>query len=87
MAQGEPGFPRRFRWRGQEYELRGVLEKWKEAGPCRSGGREQYVRKHWFRIRTAGDVEMTVYFERQSRSRRESKTRWWLHSIDTPAAE
>ena len=61
-----------------------LLEKWKETGRCRNGSAERYVRKHWFRIRTTGGLEMKIFFERQARSARERKQRWWLYTVDTP---
>jgi phosphoribosylglycinamide formyltransferase-1 len=60
-----------------------VLDTWKTTSACRHGSGERYVRKHWARIRTADGTVMTLYFERQARSRRELKTRWWLYTIDT----
>ena len=86
MARGEPGLPGRFRWRDQEFEVATVLETWKETSDCRHGSSEQYVRKHWYRVRTAAGDEMRLYFERQPRSTRERKVRWWLYTI-TPAGE
>ena len=79
MVRGEPGFPRRFLWRGSEYSLAEILETWKESGPCRSHGKEKYLRKHWFRIRTADGLEMKIYFERQARGK--AKSRWWLYTV------
>ncbi len=87
MATGEPGLPMRFRWRGEEHEVAEVLEQWRQTGPCRSGSDEQYVRKHWYRVRTKAGVEMRLYFERQARSVRERKVRWWLHSLIRPEGE
>ena len=81
MLRGEPGLPKRFVWRKEEYEVHEVLEKWKETSPCRSGSPERYVRKHWFRIRTTTGLEMKIYFERQARSAREAKSRWWLYTV------
>jgi hypothetical protein len=81
LIGGEPAMPRLFTWRGEQFVVAEVLEKWKTAGDCRSGSTEQYVRKHWFRIRTSSGDEMKVYFERQPRSGRERKTRWWLYSM------
>jgi len=81
MARGEPGLPGRFRWRGREYRVREVLRRWKTTGPCRSGSPEQYVRRHWFRVRTGDGVEMTLYFERQPRSPRRRSRRWWVHAV------
>jgi hypothetical protein len=80
MSAGEPGLPARFRWRDTEYEVVGVLDKWKTTGDCRNGGGEQYVRKHWFRVEVTGGVQMEIYFDRQPRSRRSSE-RWWLASV------
>ena len=87
MATGEPGLPRRFRWRREEHEVAEVLEQWRQTGPCRSGSDEQYVRQHWYRVRTTAGVEMKLYFERQARSARERKVRWWLHSLIRPEGE
>lgn len=81
MVRGEPGLPRRFVWRDTEYTVAEVLEVWKEDGPCRSGSPEMYLRKHWFRIATDQGLEMTLYFERQPRSKRRSKARWWLYTV------
>jgi hypothetical protein len=83
MTRGEPGLPERFKWRDEEYAVADVLEAWKETGPCRSGGPEQYLRKHWYKIRTDHGLEMTLYFERQARSKTRNKTRWWLYTINT----
>lgn len=81
MARGEPGLPGRFTWRDKEYAVAQVLEKWKESGPCKSGSMEMYLRKHWFKIRCTDGTEMTIYFERQPKSKRENKTRWWLYTV------
>jgi len=87
MAAGEPGLPRRFRWRGAEYEVARVLDTAKTTGPCWSGSGEKYVRKHWFRIETTDGTEMEIYFDRQARTR-QKKQRWWLASIvGTPQGE
>jgi hypothetical protein len=81
MARGEPGLPGRFLWRRKEYAVADVLEVWKEDGPCRSGSSEMYLRKHWYKIRTADGLIMTLYFERQARSKGQQKIRWWLYTI------
>jgi phosphoribosylglycinamide formyltransferase-1 len=81
MSRGEPGLPRCFVWRNTPYEVAEVLQTWKESGPCKSGGPEIYLRKHWWRVRTAGGLDMTIYFERQQRSRRQEKSRWWLYTV------
>ena len=84
MTRGEPGLPNSFLWREQEYTTAEVLEAWKETGPCRTGGPEQYLRKHWFKIRTDHGLEMTIYFERQARARPQGKKRWWLYTVKRP---
>ncbi len=81
MTAGAPGLPERFVWRGNEYTVAEVIDTWKDKSPCKHGSGEQYVRKHWFRIRTTGGEEMKLYFERQARSRRQRKARWWLYTI------
>jgi len=82
MARGEPAVPGQFTWRGRRYSTAEVLEAWKETGPCRTGGAEQYLRKHWYRVRTDDGLVMTLYFERQPRSRSRSKARWWLYAVE-----
>jgi hypothetical protein len=43
-----------------------------------------YLRKHYFKIATAQGPQMTTYFERQPRSKRQNKTRWWLYTVTRP---
>ena len=81
MTRGEPGLPHRFLWRDKEYTVAEVLEAWKEDGPCKSGSSEMYLRKHWFRVATEQGAEMTLYFQRQPRSKRQSKARCWLYTV------
>lgn len=82
MTRGEPGLPARFIWRDKEYTVAEVLEKWKESGRCKSGSSEMYLRKHWFKIRCSDGTEMTIYFERQPKAKRQNKTRWWLYTAN-----
>ena len=84
MTRGEPGLPGRFVWRDREYATTEVLETWKESGPCISGGGEQYLRKHWYKVKTDDGLRMTIYFERQSQSKSQNKTRWWLYTVERP---
>lgn len=84
MTRAEPGLPGRFVWREREYAVAEVLKAWKETGPCRSGSPEQYLRKHWYKIRTGDGLEMTLYFERQARAKRQNKKRWWLYTVGRP---
>ena len=79
-AVGEPALPARFVWRGTEYEVVQVLDKWKTSGPCKHGSGEQYVRRHWFRVLTSDGVEMELYFDRQARVKQRSR-RWWLATV------
>lgn len=80
MSRGEPGLPKRFMWRKTEYTVANVLKQWKESGPCRSHGSEIYLRKHWYRIQCTNGAEMTLYFQRQPRSKQQNKKRWWLYT-------
>ena len=80
MTRGEPGLPTKFTWRDKEYAIAELLEAWKETGPCKSGSSEIYLRKHWYKIKTIDNMIMTLYFERQPRSK--NKTRWWLYTIE-----
>ncbi len=79
MAMGKPGLPQKFTWKGESFSILEVLEEWKEAGDCRHGSGERYLRKHWFRVRTTSDLEMKIYFERQGRS--SGGSRWRLYSV------
>jgi hypothetical protein len=79
MALGKPGLPQGFSWNGGSFSVQEVLEEWKEAGDCRHGSGERYVRKHWFRIKTTDQREMRIYFERQGRS--SGGSRWRLYSV------
>ena len=80
MSRREPGLPQRFTWRGTEYSVVGVIEQWKSHGPCRSGGGETYLRRHWYKILTDPPAVLTVYFERQARTAKRPKARWWIYS-------
>ena len=81
MAGGAPGLPGQFIWRDAQYHVDEVLEVWKDSGPCRNGSAERYLRKHWYRIRANDGQIMTIYFDRQARSKRQAKARWWLYTI------
>jgi phosphoribosylglycinamide formyltransferase-1 len=79
MVTGAPGLPRVFSWRGKRHVVSEVLEQWKEAGDCRQGSGERYVRKHWFRLKTTEGLELRIYFERQRRT--SGGSRWRLYSM------
>jgi len=81
MMTGEPGLPQEFIWRKKKYKIEEVLEIWKETGPCTHGSGEQYVRKHWYKIKTTHGEQMQIYFLRQPDSKSKAKLRWWLFTI------
>jgi len=79
---GEPPFPHRFTWRDAEYTVDVIVRRWKESKPDSThGSGESYVRKHWFQVKTTSGHEMTIYFERQARTRAQRKARWWLYTV------
>jgi hypothetical protein len=80
MARGEPGLPRRLRWRDQEFDVVEVLRSWRDTGPCRHGSGERYLRKHWYEVRTSSGLALQIYFDRQPRGGRRA-SRWWLYSL------
>jgi phosphoribosylglycinamide formyltransferase-1 len=81
MAKGAPALPGRFCWRNTEYTVAEVIKTWKESGPDKGPTSQMYLRKHWFELRTTDGTIMTIYFERQPRSKHQAKKRWWLYSI------
>lgn len=86
MSRGEPGLPRRFRWRRREFAVAQELERWREHGDCRNGSGERYVRKHGFRVRTEDGSVLRIYFQRTvGRGKISNSARWWLHSIESCA--
>jgi phosphoribosylglycinamide formyltransferase-1 len=81
-AIGEPALPLRFGWKRQTYEVRDVRRRWKEHAPDRThGSGQRYLRRHWFELRMDDGALWTVYFQRQSASRRAAKARWWLYRV------
>jgi hypothetical protein len=82
MARGSPGLPRKFVWRQHEYEVAELLQTRRSLGPCRHGSGEQYVRRHWFTVRTTNGATMTLYCDRQARRGQSAKARWWLFTTD-----
>ena len=83
---GEPILPRGFRWRGAEYRIEEVLETWKQYSGGSRSMPEHYLRKHWFRVRMSDGSTMKIYFERKARSKAEAKARWWIYTVEGPAA-
>ena len=78
-ARGEPARPRRFRWRGEAYEVAEVLRSWKTTDGAHKPVGDVYVRRHWIDVRTSEGEELRLYAGRGTpRGRR--GPRWWLHS-------
>jgi hypothetical protein len=80
MAQGGPGVPEAFEWRGRMIAVDAVVKSWHTTGPCTHGSGEQYVRRHYFEVRTAEGL-MKIYFDRQPKAGPKAP-RWWLLSIE-----
>ena len=81
MARGEPGLPAGFAWRGHEYRVADVLERWKQTG--REGGRaggEVYLRRHGYRLQMHDGSQWSVYFVRQAPRGASPKKRWFLYT-------
>ena len=82
MSRGEAGLPELFTWRDVQYRVVAVIDKWKSSGPCRSGGGEMYLRRHWYRVLTDPPMIMTIYCERQVRNSKRPKARWWVYTVE-----
>ena len=80
MSVGEPGLPREFLWRNDTVQITQVLRTWRTTKSCRHGSGEQYVRRHWFEIKTAGHGTMKIYFDKGSRGGRKEMG-WWIFSV------
>jgi hypothetical protein len=83
MAQGLPGLPRGFSWRGAGYVVTAEVGSWKESGPER--GRlhgERYLRRHYFRLRMQDGAIWTVYFLRHVSPSASRKRRWFLYGVE-----
>ncbi|MHC5012728.1 MAG: DUF6504 family protein [Planctomycetota bacterium] len=83
MARGEPGLPHRFLWRETRYEVASVPKTWKVLSPGTFGGRDRYVRRHYYEVATTCGSELRLYADRGLRP---GGQRWWLHSIRGPAS-
>ncbi len=79
MAAGLPGLPAGFTWRATHYEIRGLLECWKESGPERGrASGERYLRRHGFRLAMSDGTVWTVYFVRHAPTGGSARRRWFL---------
>lgn len=79
MAIGGPGLPREFLWDGRRVRIAAILRTWRETGKCTHGSGENYVRKHWFEVKTSAGI-MKIYFERKARGKAGSP-RWRIFSL------
>jgi phosphoribosylglycinamide formyltransferase-1 len=87
MAQGEPGVPHKFRWRGRVHALDAVLEAQKNYGDCSHGSGERYVRKHLYRVLTSEGLVLRLCFQRTlGRGKFRTTSRWWVQSIEATRA-
>ncbi len=80
MAVGEPGLPYKFSWRDQTVIVKELIRTWRETGPCRHGSNEQYVRKHWYEVKTAEHGTMKIYFDKGKLGSRKEMG-WRLYTI------
>ena len=79
MIHGLAALPGAFAWRGRRYKIVACLEHVKQS--AREGhfaGGERYLRRQQFRVRLDTGEIATIYVERQARSRRAAKSRWFL---------
>ncbi len=84
MSRGEPGVPRRFRWRKREWDVAEVLESWREFGDCAHGSGERYVRNHAYRVRTTEGWVLQLRFQRTfGRASFTRKDRWRVFSVES----
>jgi hypothetical protein len=81
MARGEPGVPRRFAWRGATYEVAEVLGTERETENYSGGARDNYLKRHLFRVRTTSGEVMVLA---ASRGPTGGAPRWTLRQILAP---
>jgi hypothetical protein len=86
-AGGNPTPPQRFRWRERDVTVAEVLETWKGLSPRAANVRGQYVRRHWYRVRTADGHVMTIYLVRTAANASRHRPGWWLYSVEEPTAD
>ncbi len=83
MGRGEPGLPTGFDWRGVSFDVVDVLRRWKDTS--REGGHavgDLYLRRHYYRLRMSGKRIWTVYFIRQTPRSGDTKSRWFLYTVE-----
>ena len=83
MSRGEPGLPNGFRWRGEDYDIVGLMDRWK--GTSREGARaggEVYLRRHYYKLGMSDGSVWTVYFVRQAPRSGRPMRRWFLYTVE-----
>lgn len=70
LVRCKNGLPKFFWWRGQQYTVRAVLERWKDTGRWWEGERPKF----FFRLQTSGGGLWEVYFDPAERA-------WFLYKI------
>lgn len=86
MAKGQPGLPSGFTWRDRHYEVRALLEDWKQSEAYdHTRGGDRYYRKHFYRVRVDTGEIMTLYAVRHVKRGESPRNRWWLYTIEPPA--
>ena len=83
MATAGPGVPRKFDWRGTTYVVAEVLGEWRETGNYSAAPRDNYVRRHGFRVRVESGEVMVLTAARGAAGR---DSRWMLRHIEEPPA-
>lgn len=84
MAQGVPGLPAGFRWRGTTLHIVRELESWKESSREGGGAGDLYLRRHCHRLLMDNGSTWTIYFTRQTPKSGSAKKRWFLYTVDRP---
>ncbi len=85
MARGEPGVPRRFRWRERDYRVVRILPGWKEMSAPEGVPGDRYVRRHGTVVETQDGSRLRLVAERGAGRK---GLRWWVRRIEacTPSA-
>ena len=82
MAQGEPGLPSGFVWRGATLTIVEQLAAWKQSSREGGGAGDLYLRRHYYKLRMDDDSVWTIYFVRQTPRTGNPKSRWFLYTVN-----
>jgi hypothetical protein len=72
----EPPVPRAFRWGERMLVISEVVRTWRTTKKDRG---DNYLKRHWFELKTADGNTIEVYFDRETRR---GSSPWWLYTID-----